>query len=105
VLFKAGKVQQGYFTNEDILKQASVAMDILYKHYPDEDHVLMLDNATTHLKRADDALSARKMPKNSPRHGDQWDGTDWGAGCETKNWGVEVNVMDEERKLMYRANG
>jgi hypothetical protein len=35
-----------------------MAMDILEEHYPDEDHVLVFDNATTHLKRADDALSA-----------------------------------------------
>lgn len=70
VLFKAGKVRQWYFTNEDILKQASVAMNILDEHYSDEDYVLMFDNATIHLKRADDALSAHKMPKNSPRHRD-----------------------------------
>jgi hypothetical protein len=48
VLFKAGKAQQGYFTNEDILEQATNAMDILEKHYPDEKHVLLFDNATTH---------------------------------------------------------
>lgn len=50
VLFKAGKACEGYFTNEDILQQANNAMDILEKHYPDEDHVLLFDNATTHLK-------------------------------------------------------
>jgi hypothetical protein len=58
VLFKAGKARQGYFTNEDILKQAGDAMNILKQHYFDESHVLVFDNATTHLKRADDALSA-----------------------------------------------
>jgi hypothetical protein len=41
VLFKAGKARQGYFTSEDILKQASMAMDILEEHYSDEDHVLV----------------------------------------------------------------
>src|SRR6266487_1108564 len=64
VLFKAGKSRDGYFTNEEIIKQAHSAMDILSRHYPDEDHVFIFDNATTHLKRADDALSARKMPKD-----------------------------------------
>jgi len=49
---------QGYFTNDDILKQAGTVMDILENHFPDEDHILVFDNATTHLKRADDALSA-----------------------------------------------
>ena len=38
-------------------------MNILDKHAPLEKHVFMFDNATTHLKRADDALSARNMPK------------------------------------------
>jgi len=57
VLFKAGKAQEGYFTNEDIRKQTNAAMDILEKHYPNEDHVFIYDNATTHLKRADGALS------------------------------------------------
>jgi hypothetical protein len=80
VVFKAGKACKGYFMSEDILCQASVAMDLLSKHYPDDDHVFVYDNTTTHLKQADDALSARKMPKFSPRHGNDWDGTDWGDG-------------------------
>ncbi|KAG2153086.1 uncharacterized protein EDB93DRAFT_1239874 [Suillus bovinus] len=78
VLFKVGKAREGYFTCEDILKQASNAMDILEQHYPDEDHVIVFDNAMTHLKRVDDALSAWHMPKFSPKDGDKWDGTDWG---------------------------
>ncbi|OAX30645.1 hypothetical protein K503DRAFT_751027, partial [Rhizopogon vinicolor AM-OR11-026] len=94
VLFKAGKAREGYFMSEDILKQASNAMDILEKHYPDEDHVMVFDNATTHLKRADGALSARHMPKFSPKHGDKWDGTDWGERRQPKNWGVEVPMGD-----------
>ena len=63
VFFKAGKNRDGYFTNDDILEQAGKAMDILEKHYANESHVLVFDNATTHLKRADRALSAMKMPK------------------------------------------
>jgi len=58
VLFKAGKNCEGYFTSEDILKQAEKAINILEKHYPNEDHVLVYDNATTHLKHPDGALSA-----------------------------------------------
>jgi hypothetical protein len=50
VLFKAGKNQEGYFTSKDILKQTEKAIDILQKYYPDNDHVLVYDNATTHLK-------------------------------------------------------
>src|SRR5882724_816854 len=39
VLFKAGKAQEGYFTNDDILRQATHVMDILQEHYPSENHV------------------------------------------------------------------
>lgn len=56
VLFKAGKAQEGYFMSKDIQKQNNTAIDILEKHY--EDHVFVYDNATTHLKRANGALSA-----------------------------------------------
>jgi len=78
VLFKPGKAREGYFTNADILEQAGNAMDI--------------------LKRADDAISARHMPKYPPKRGNKWDGTDWGAGKETKNWGVEVNMVGDNGK-------
>jgi len=91
VLFKAGKNREGYFTSDDILEQANKAMDILQKHYPDEDHVLVFDNATTHLKRADGALSARYMPKFTSK-------------MET-NWGVEVNVQNENGKPVYGSDG
>ena len=47
-------------------------MDILEKHYPNEDHVLVFDNATTHTKRADNAFSTRKMPKFTPKEGNDW---------------------------------
>lgn len=63
VIFRAGKARDGYFTNDDIVSQAKIAMDILTKHYPDEDHVLIYDNATTHRKRPEDALSALRMTK------------------------------------------
>ncbi|KAH9924420.1 uncharacterized protein B0H18DRAFT_1119954 [Fomitopsis serialis] len=69
VFFKAGKGRDGYFTYEEIQKQADVAMDIICKHFPHDDHVLVFDNARTHIKRAEDALSARKMPKFPPKKG------------------------------------
>ena len=65
VFFKAGKNREGYFTNDEILEQATKIMDILDEHYAGEDHVLVFDNATTHTKRADGALSARYMPKST----------------------------------------
>jgi hypothetical protein len=88
VLFRAGKARDGYFTNEEILAQAAKAMDILEKDYPHDDHVLLFDNATTHLKRADDALSARKMPKNP-----------------SATWGVSVTAKNDAGKTVFGENG
>jgi hypothetical protein len=91
-LFKPGKNRDGYFSNEDIQAQAQDAMDILTEYYPQFDHVFVYDNATTHLKRAEDALSARRMPKNIPKEG--------------TNWGVEVTKRDSTTgKIIYRADG
>ena len=91
VLFKAGKQREGYFTNKDILNHAGTAMDILDQDYRDEDHVLVFDNATTHLKRDEDALSATKMPKFAPKVGN--------------NWGVEVDEMDENCNPVHGTDG
>jgi hypothetical protein len=96
VIFKASKNHEGYFTHEVILKQVLNAMDILQQHHADEDHILVFDNATTHLKHADDALSVRHMPKFSPRHGSKWDGTDWGTWRKPKN-----NVIDANGKSVH----
>jgi len=58
-LFKPGVNCDGYFTNEEIQEQAQATMDILWEFYPQFDHVLIYDNATTHLKQAEDALLAQ----------------------------------------------
>jgi hypothetical protein len=91
VLFKAGKAHEGYFTNEDILKHATTTMAILDKDYPNEDHVLVFDNATTHLKCEEDALLASKMPKFTPKLGN--------------NWGVEVVELNEDCKIVHETDG
>jgi hypothetical protein len=91
VLFKAGKGRKGYFTNSNILNHATAAMNILHKDYKDEDHVLVFDNATTYLKREEDALSASKMPKNTPTEG--------------KNWGVMVDELDEDCNMVHGHDG
>ena len=66
-------------------------MDILQKHYPEEDHAFIFENATTHQKRADDGLSARKMPK--------------GLSKEGKIWGVTSNVIGPDGRPTYGSNG
>jgi hypothetical protein len=91
ILFKAGKNREGYFTNDEIIDQANHTMDLLDKHFPHESHVLVFDNATTHTKRPEGALSARCMPKNTSK--------------AEKNWGVEVNQRDENGKPMYGSHG
>ncbi|KAJ3503578.1 hypothetical protein NLJ89_g8370 [Agrocybe chaxingu] len=88
VLFKAGKAREGYFDNDDIRKQLAIAMDILTEDYPDEDHVFVFDNAKTHTKRAEGALSALKMPKGP-----------------SPNFMVEVNDLGLDGKLQYKTDG
>lgn len=92
ILFKAGKGRDGYFTNTDIRKHAHSAMDILNKHCPAERHVFVFDNATTHLKRADDALSARKMSKKPTMPGKPF-------------FGVERNKLGANGKPVYSPDG
>lgn len=91
VLFKAGKAREGYFTYEEITAQVETAMDILERDYPDEEHKFMYDNATTHRKRRDNAISARKMPKFTPKEG--------------TNWGIEVSERGEGGKIVYGPDG
>jgi hypothetical protein len=79
-IMKPGKNKDGYFSSKDICKQAEEAMAILQEYYPQYEHVFIYDNVTTHLKRAADALSARRMPNNVPKAG--------------TNWGVETTKHD-----------
>ena len=90
-LFKPGANRDGYFTNQEIIEQADDAIKILKESYPAYDHILIYDNATTHLKCPEDSLSARRMPKNIPKPG--------------KNWGIEVSKRDPNTgKLVYRPD-
>ncbi|KAH7917404.1 hypothetical protein BV22DRAFT_1108579 [Leucogyrophana mollusca] len=87
VIFRAGKVRDGYYTCHNVFKQTSATMDLLEKHYPNLDHIFVFDNATTHLKRPDDALSARHMPK------------------KIQEWGVDVTVTDATGKPVHGPDG
>ncbi|KZV95350.1 hypothetical protein EXIGLDRAFT_610717 [Exidia glandulosa HHB12029] len=79
-IFRPGANRDGYFTNIEIRNQATEAAELVKKHYPRFDHVFVYDNATTHRKRADDALSARHMPKLP-------------SESLAKNWLVERSVI------------
>jgi hypothetical protein len=72
VLFKAGANRDGYFTNEEILEQATHAMTILKKYFPHDHHILVYYNACIHLKCAPDALSTHQMVLNIPKPGKNW---------------------------------
>ncbi|KAG2130252.1 hypothetical protein DEU56DRAFT_914882 [Suillus clintonianus] len=87
VVFRAGKSLDGWYTSEDMLKQVTKVMDILENNYPESDHVLVFDNASTHLKRADDALSAWKTPKG------------------IREWGVETTLLGEDGKPVHGRDG
>lgn len=90
-VMKPGKNKDGYFTCDDIQEQAQAAMDILTEFYPDEEHVFVYDNASTHLKRPEDSLSARHMPKFTPKLG--------------HNWGIEVTKCTDDGKPVYKSDG
>ncbi|KAF9647674.1 hypothetical protein BDM02DRAFT_3270053 [Thelephora ganbajun] len=62
-------------------------MDILEKSYPDDDHVFINDKSTTHLKRARDMVSERRMPVNALK--------------EEKNWLVPTPNLDESRNQFF----
>jgi hypothetical protein len=64
LFFEAGKNRDGYFTAAEFMEQVSKAVDILERKTKNMAiGLFMFDNAPSHQKRADDALSARKMPK------------------------------------------
>ncbi|KAI0371201.1 hypothetical protein BV20DRAFT_942876 [Pilatotrama ljubarskyi] len=92
VIFHLGKNHDGYFTNPDVLAQLSTAMDICAVDYPEYRVVFVLDNATTHSKRANDALSARKLSKGP-------------TGKEKPIFGVNRNVRGADEKLVYKPDG
>jgi transposase len=88
-ILKPGASRDGYFTNDDILDQVEDAMRIVKECWPEYDHVFIYDNASTHLKRADDALSARRMPKGTSKPG--------------TNWGVEATKHDPATgRIIYK---
>ena len=93
VLFRPGANREGYFTNKDVLRQADNAMDILRKHYPNDNHIFIFDNATIHTKRPPSSLSAQRMPKKTPKPDPK--------KPEKLNWLVEVDMTDERGNPIY----
>jgi hypothetical protein len=73
------------------MEQVDNVMDILERDYQGMKHLLIFDNATIHLKHPENALSAHRMPKFTPKE-----------GC---NWGIEVMKWDENCNAIYASNG
>ena len=69
---KPGKNHDGYFTNDEVLVQVTTAINLVHKLYPNDDHVFIFDNATTHSKQAEDALSAHHLPKQTSKASKNW---------------------------------
>jgi hypothetical protein len=68
ITFKPGKSRDGWFSASDLLAQVDHAIDIfegITKGWAQG--LFLFDNAPGHQKRADDAISARRMVKGAPR--------------------------------------
>jgi hypothetical protein len=90
-----GKNRDGYFTAQEVCEQALKACQIVRGLWPDFNHVFIYDNATTHRKRADGSLSARRMSKFPS-------GT---RGKANSNFLVETNRQDVDGNLIYDSRG
>ncbi|EUC54751.1 hypothetical protein RSOL_071590, partial [Rhizoctonia solani AG-3 Rhs1AP] len=63
VIFRPGINRDGWFTCARVVKQLEDAVKIVQDTYPEYTHVFIYDNAPSHTKRPEDAISARAMPK------------------------------------------
>lgn len=73
IVFKPGKNRDGWFSANDLLNQVDHAIDIfegLTKGWAQG--LFLFDNAPSHQKRAENALSARRMPKGVCSHPSQF---------------------------------
>jgi hypothetical protein len=104
VLFKAGKNRDGYFSSSDILDHTTRAMDILKRHFPDDEHVFVFDNAPSHMKQADTTISAQGMslnptnPLDRTKLRDLQKPDDW-------VWGVDINVLGADGRPTHGPDG
>ena len=64
-MFKPGKNRDGYFDSKELIRQVDRAIEIFEaKANGLAQGLFLFDNAPSHLKRAPDAISARKMVKS-----------------------------------------
>ncbi|CUA66969.1 hypothetical protein RSOLAG22IIIB_02877 [Rhizoctonia solani] len=63
VILRPGVNRDGWFTSARVVKQLEDAVKIVQEAYPEYTHIFVYDNAPSHTKRPEDAISARAMPK------------------------------------------
>ena len=84
---KPGKNRDGYFSNDNLLMQVQHAIDLVCKLCPNDNHAFIFDNACSHSKHAEDALSACHMPK--------------GTSKPRSNWMVKTKKCGEDGKIVH----
>ena len=93
IIFKAGKNCDGYFTADNLIKQVDTTIDIFEGRTNGfATGLWCFDNAPSHQKRANDALSVQKMPKN-PNQG--WTHRKGGA------WMQNATFADGQSQELY----
>ncbi|KAB5588389.1 Periplasmic nitrate reductase [Ceratobasidium theobromae] len=68
VIFRPGSNRDGYFTCNRVVAQLENAIKIVQETFPDFTHIFIYDNAPSHTKRPEDAISAKIMPKGEVEH-------------------------------------
>jgi hypothetical protein len=64
LFFWAGKARDGYFDNDDLIREVDKAIDIFKgKTNGFATGLFLFDNAPSHQKCAENVLSAQRMPK------------------------------------------
>lgn len=95
--FYAGTQREGWFTNQDLVKQINVCAPLFQFMHPDCDILLAFDNSMTHRSHAPDALDAMSSNLNLG---------DGGKNCQPIRNGWYIN-KDEEKIIqnMQYENG
>ena len=91
--------KDGYFTNDDLMKQVEKSIDIFERVHPDAVDVFLIDNAPSHRKMADDA---DKMNVGSSGKQAVMRDTIWGG--EVQNM-VDENGIPKGMKVVLEKRG
>jgi len=65
IMFKPGKNRDRYFDSKELIAQVNRAIEIFEAKDGLAQGLFMFDNAPSHLKHAEDAISATKMVKSA----------------------------------------